>query len=156
LQSQDKVKDVRTYLKDEEANAVTVDRVELTSFREYAAPLEAAPPDPKETTREQIYEGVFLNPNRGAFGNDPKDWSFWRGEEVLTATIKDQHFLEQIDSGDIRLNDADLLTVRLLEKQKVKGTVVQKPTYDILEVTHYEKGHGDKEPPPPDDRTIPV
>jgi hypothetical protein len=142
LESQGKVTDVKTYLRGEEANAVTVERNELSSFKEYAAPPET-PVETKETTTEQIHEGVFLNPKRGAFGNDPKDWSFWRGQEVLTATIKDQHFLEQIESGDIRLNDADLLTVRLLERQKVKGTLVQKPTYEVLEVTHYEKGHAD-------------
>jgi len=145
LNVQARIDDVKTYLKESEDTAVTVERSEIPSFREYAEPAPALP-EPAETTRENTQVGVFLNPKRGAFGNDPKDWSFWRGDgEVLTATIKDQRFLAQIESGEIRPNHSDLLTVTLLEKQKVRGTAVQKPTYEILEVTQYTKGGGDSD-----------
>jgi hypothetical protein len=82
----------------------------------------------------------LLNPKRGAFENDPKDWSFRRGEDIITATIKDQNFLAKYAAGVIRLNSSDLLTVELLEKQKVKGTIVQKPSYEITRVTEYRQG----------------
>lgn len=71
-----------------------------------------------------------------------KIWSFKRGDEVITATVKDKNFLADIESGKVRLNHSDLLTVTLLERQKVKGTIVQKPSYEILDVTGYEKAAG--------------
>ena len=75
-----------------------------------------------------------------SFGDDPKDWSFYRGEEIITATIKDKEFLARYSEGEVRLNQSDLLTVDLLERQKVRGTIVQKPTYEVLRVTSYVKG----------------
>lgn len=105
------------------------------------------PPDvptgDSEITKEIIHPGVFLNPKRGAFGDDPKDWSFWQGEKVITATIRDKGFLAQHARGDIRLNESDLLTVDLLERQKVMGTKVQKPTYEVIRVIDYRKGEGE-------------
>jgi hypothetical protein len=139
LEEQPLVDDVKTYLKEDEAAAVVVRRDELPSFREFVNPP-PEPIDPAETVKETVHNGVFLNPKRGAFGDDPKDWSFYRGEEIITATIKDKEFLRQYAEGEIRLNQADLLTVDLLEKQKVKGTMVQKPTYEIAKVTSYVKG----------------
>jgi len=139
LESQPNVKDVKTYLKEDEAGAVQIERHEVPSLREYASPS-PLPTEPKETVKETLHPGVFLNPKRGAFGSDPRDWSFWRGEEVLTATIKDQNFLSQVEHGEIRLNKSDLLVVNLLERQRLKGTEVQKPTYEVIEVTQYVKG----------------
>jgi hypothetical protein len=133
------VEDVKTYIQGEEQSAVTVTRDEVPAIREFVAPS-SSPINPAETVKEILHQGVFLNPKRGAFGDDPKDWSFWRGDQVITATIKDKDFLAQTSSGEKRLNEADLLTVDLLERQRVKGTAVQKPTYEVIKVTDYKKG----------------
>jgi len=91
-------------------------------------------------SKETMTHNVFLNPKRGAFGDDPKDWSFWRGDAIITATIRDKEFLANVRTGDVRLNQNDLLEVDLLERQKIIGTRVQKPTYEIIKVTDYRKG----------------
>jgi hypothetical protein len=93
-----------------------------------------------EIVKEHIQQGVYLNPKRGSFENDPRDWSFYRGSEVITATIKDKLFLKDYSKGRYRLNSSDLLTVDLLERQTVVGTIVKKPAYEILRVTNYVKG----------------
>jgi hypothetical protein len=139
LEEQPNVQDVKTYLREDEAKAITVSREELPSFKEFANPS-PEPTDLLETIKETTHNGVFLNPKRGAFGDDPKDWSFYRGEEIITATIKDKEFLARYSEGEVRLNQSDLLTVDLLERQKVRGTIVQKPTYEVLRVTSYVKG----------------
>lgn len=139
LEAQPNIDDVKTYLKGDEDSAVKVERSEVAGLREFVNPS-LLPGDVKETVQESVQKGVFLNPKRGAFGDDPKDWSFFRGEDVITATIKDKEFLARYANGDVRLNQADLLTVDLLVRQKVKGTQVQKPIYEIIKVTHYEKG----------------
>lgn len=140
LETQSSIVDVKTYLKGDERTAVTVKRDEVPSLKEFVNPA-LLPTDPTETVTETVHNGVFLNPKRGVFGDDPKDWSFWRGkDEIITATIKDKNFLAQCADGEVRLNQTDLLTVDLLEKQKVKGTTVQKPIYEILKVTSYVKG----------------
>ncbi len=139
LDAQPNVDDVKTYLKGDESSAVKVERSDVSGLREYINPS-LLPADVKETAQDDIQKGVFLNPKRGAFGDDPKDWSFFRGDDVITVTIRDKEFLARCASGEIRLNQSDLLTVDLLVRQKVKGTQVQKPIYEILKVTHYEKG----------------
>jgi len=140
LEAQPNVTDVKTFLKEDEKSAVIVDRTDLPGFREYAHPS-ATLETTGETATETTHSGVFLNPKRGAFGDDPKDWSFYRGDEVITATIRDKDLLQKCANGEYRLNQADLLVVDLLERQRVKGTVVQKPIYEILKVTKYEKGY---------------
>jgi len=133
------IDDVKTYIEGDEASAVVVKRDEIPIIREFAMPS-LTPADAAEKVKETMHYGVFLNPKRGAFGNDPKDWSFWRGDEVITATIKDNYFLNEYANGDVRLNESDLLTVDLLERQKVRGTKVLKPSYEIVKVTDYQKG----------------
>jgi hypothetical protein len=139
LESQSSITDVKTYLKENESNAVKVDRSEIPILREFTNPS-PNPGEVKETVKETVHKDVFLNPKRGAFGDDPKDWSFYRGDDVITATVKDKEFLTKYARGEVRLNHTDLLTVDLLEKQKVKGTLVQKPVYEILKVTKYDQG----------------
>ena len=139
LEAQQSIKDVKTYIRDDESTAITVERSEVPSLREFVNPS-PVPTDAAETVKETVHKSVFLNPKRGAFSDDPKDWSFWRGDEIITATIKDKDFLSRYASGELRLNQSDLLTVDLLERQRVKETIVQKPTYDILKVTGYVKG----------------
>jgi hypothetical protein len=142
LDAQSEVRDIKTSLKGNADTAITVDRSDVPALREYASPS-ALPEDLRETVKETVHSGVFLNPKRGAFDDDPKDWSFWRGDDVITATLKDKGFLTKLHTGEYRLNRSDLLTVDLLERQKVKGTQVQKPTYEIIRVTNYQKGESD-------------
>lgn len=133
------VTDVSTYLQDDEAGKVEITRDDVPVFREFVNPS-LLPIDIAETVKETIHKDVYLNPKRGAFDGDPRDWSFRRGEEIITVTIKDRAFLENCMIGEYRLNHTDLLTVDLLEKQKVIGTKVIKPAYEILKVTNYIKG----------------
>jgi hypothetical protein len=141
MTDQSAVDDVKTYLEGEEEAAVIVGREEITAIRDFVTPPEISPE--AEITKETMHQGIFLNPKRGAFGNDPKDWSFWRGDDIITATIKDKEFLSRHASGEIRLNESDLLTVDLLERQRVAGTKVLKPTYEVIRIIDYKKGHGD-------------
>jgi hypothetical protein len=139
MEAQASITDVKTYLKEDKRDAVTFERSEVPILREFTNPA-PTPNDLAETVKEMIHKDVFLNPKRGAFGDDPKDWSFYRGEDVITATVKDREFLAKCARGEVRLNQSDLLTVDLLERQKVKGTIVQKPVYEIIKVTQYTQG----------------
>jgi hypothetical protein len=139
MDAQPNIEDVKTYLRDDESSVVKVKRDEVLGFREFISPS-ASPDDAREIVKDTTQVGVLLNPKRGAFGDDPKDWSFYRGDEVITATIRDKDFLAQCANGDVRLNHNDLLTVDLLARQRVKGTQVLKTTYEILKVTGYERG----------------
>jgi hypothetical protein len=141
MADQSGVDDVRTYLEGKEDAAVTVKRDEIQAIRDFVAPAESSPES--EFTKEIVHPGVLLNPKRGAFGDDPKDWSFWRGDQIITATVKDKEFLSRYASGIIRLNEADLLNVDLLERQRVMGTKVQKPSYEVIRVIDYRKGGSD-------------
>ena len=132
------INDVKTFIEDDESTAVTVTREEAPVIREYVNPQPTAA-NPKEMIKEQLHKGVYLNPKRGSFDGDPKDWSFRRGDEIVVATIRDRSFLEKCMNGEYRLNHSDLLIVDLLERQKVVGTNVMKPTYEIIAVTEYIK-----------------
>jgi len=137
LENQPFVDDVKTYLSDDEGSAVQINREDAHYIKEFAG---AALTEPAETVKESVHEGVFLNPKRGSFDGDPRDWSFYRGDgEIITATIKDKEFLQACEEGNYRLNASDLLTVDLLERQTVIGTRVKKPVYEILKVKSYIK-----------------
>lgn len=139
MEEQSSITDVKTYIDGNDKSEVRVDRSEVPALRESVHPSRL-PQDMAESINERTYTNVLLNPKRGAFGGDPKDWSFFRGDGIITATIRDKDFLAKCESGEYRLNQADLLTVDLLERQKIRGTQLQKPTYEILKVTHYQKG----------------
>jgi hypothetical protein len=140
MEDSSSVTDVSTYLEgDEENTEVKVTREEVPVLREYVNPA-PVPVEPDEVVKETIHEDVFLNPKRGAFDGDPRDWSFRRGDEIITATIKDKDFLDFCIKGEYRLNHNDLLKVDLLERQRVVGTKVLKPVYEIIRVKDYIKG----------------
>ena len=144
MQAQESVSDVRTYLKDDDTTSVTVSRSEMPALKEYVRPV-LTPQAFAEVAKDKTHYDVYLNPKRGPFGDDPSGWSFIRGDEVITATVKDRDFLASVESGKIRLNHSDLLTVTLLERQKLKGTIVQKPSYEIVKVTQYQQATGPQE-----------
>lgn len=133
------VTDVTTYLEGNSESRVEVTREDVPALREFINPS-ATPTDATETIKESLQRDVYLNPKRGAFDGDPRDWSFHRGDGIVVATIKDKDFLDRCEKGEYRLHRSDLLTVDLLEKQKVIGTTVMKPTYEITKVTNYILG----------------
>jgi hypothetical protein len=142
LEDQPSVTDIKTYVEGKAETEVVFDRSEVPAVREFMDPS-AKLTSGNEIVKEHIQEGVFLNPKRGSFENDPRDWSFYRGRgrnDVITATIKDKAFLQDYADGKYRLLSSDLLTVTLLERQTVEGTIVKKPVYEILRVTNYIKG----------------
>ena len=64
---------------------------------------------------------VFLSPKRGSFDADPRQWSFRMGgaeNQIITATIKDEEFLEKCKVGKIKPHHTDVLKVRLIQKIK--------------------------------------
>lgn len=134
------VQDVATYLDGDQSTRVEVTRDEVPILREFANPSSLPLLGSPEIVKEHLHPDVYLNPKRGSFDGDPRDWSFRRGDEIVTATIKDRDFLDRCEKGEYRLNAADLLIVDLLEKQKVVGTKVHKPTYEIVKVKDYIKG----------------
>lgn len=138
MQDQPSIDDVKTYLKGHEESAMVVDRNDVDSIRDFSSPT--VEEIHNEVTKETKHEGVFLNPKRGSFDGDPKDWSFWKGDQIIVATIKDKDFLRACVEGIYRLNGSDLLTVDLLEKQRIVGTQVLKPIYEITRVIEYKKG----------------
>lgn len=139
LDEQPYVSDVRTYIEDDEKSEVKIERQDASIFREFVNPS-PIPTSPEETIKEVLHPGVYLNPKRGAFDGDAKDWSFRQGDQIIVATIRDKDFLNRCLSGEYRLNYSDLLTVELLERQRVLGTLVMKPTYEIVKVTNYVRG----------------
>jgi len=142
MEDQSSVTDIRTYVEGESGTEVVFERSEVPIVREFMDPS-ATLTSSGEIVKEHVQEGVFLNPKRGSFENDPRDWSFYRGRgrnDVITATIKDKAFLQDYEDGKYRLLSSDLLTVTLLERQTVEGTIVKKPVYEILRVTNYIKG----------------
>jgi hypothetical protein len=131
-----KFEDVESYLESEpEDMRMVVTREDLPALKSSATvtPLE-------EQTKERILTDVVLNPKRGAFEGDGASWSFHRGDDVITATVRDQKFLRAIELGEIRPNHSDLMTVTLKETQKVIGTKVKTPKYEIMEVADYKVG----------------
>jgi hypothetical protein len=149
MEDQSSVTDIRTYVEGESETEVVFDRSEVPIVREFIDPS-ATVTSGGDIVKEHVQEGVFLNPKRGSFENDPRDWSFYRGRgrnDIITATIKDKAFLQDYADGKYRLHSSDLLTVTLLERQTVEGTIVKKPVYEILRVTNYIKG--------PEQKTLP-
>jgi len=138
LEQQISITDVKTYIENQIESEVIVTRADAQGLRDYVTPLDviAGP----EIMKEHTHHGVYLNPKRGAFDGDPKDWSFRRGGEIVVATIRDKEFLDKCTKGEYRLNHSDLLIVDLLERQRVQGTMVMKPAYEIIRVTSYIKG----------------
>ena len=140
MEDQSFVSNVETYIEGQSDTEVKVSRDEVPLMKEFANPSVVAVYE-NQIVKEHVQQGVFLNPKRGSFEGDPRDWSFYRGRgEIITATIKDKLFLKDYAEGKYRLHFSDLLTVELLERQTVVGTIVKKPVYEILRVTNYIKG----------------
>jgi hypothetical protein len=138
LEELQQVTDVRTYLDGEPKSACIITRNEAPAIKDFvSAPLSA---NPQESIKESLQKDVWLNPKRGAFDGDGKEWSFRRGDEIVVASIRDKDFLARCMNGEYRLNHSDLLIVDLLERQRVIGTQVMRPIYEIIVVSSYIPG----------------
>ncbi|SRR6266540_1315883 len=134
---QENVEDIESYLPDDEATKVVVTKEDVPLLKEYATSQPTETADDRDDAR--VLTNVYLNPKRGSYEGDGKQWSFHRGSGTITATIKDKRFLELVRSGEIRPHYSDLMTVTMSEKQKVTGTRVT-VTHEILSVDNYEFG----------------
>lgn len=134
--STDNIEKVESYIREERGAGGTEIRKEDAEYLKQYTPGKM---EQQEKTIENKVV-VFLNPKRGSFEGEGNSWSFRKGghrEEIITATIKDNDFLKQIESGRVRLVHTDLLKVEMLEKQKVIGNEVVSVTNDILKVIDY-------------------
>src|SRR5437868_6487387 len=67
------VTDVRTFMKDAEDQPMIVTRDEIPAIKDFVT-ASADATSPVEKVEEQTHYGVYLNPKRGSFDGDPKDW----------------------------------------------------------------------------------
>ena len=139
------VKAVRSFLSDQEdETAVSVTKDELPSLR---AAVFDEPQSERTTVATTV---VHLNPKRAGLDGDGKNWSFHRGDSIVTATIRDKEFLERCRTGEVRLGGRDLLTVELRETTTIQGTVVH-TSYEIIKVRNHVAGTGELLPEPRSD-----
>lgn len=87
--------------------------------------------NPVKLLGADIHE-VVLQVEEISFGKK-NNWKFRNGEEIITAKIADESFLEEVNKGRIRFGKNDLLKVKLkisqvLVKHKVKNT------YEIVKI----------------------
>lgn len=134
LLEKDGIDSYQSYLKDDEDNPVSNTKEDLEAFRGYSEGELNVLAD-EESESEYT---THLNFKRGSYEGQSDNWSFRKGNMILNATIKDQSFLDKIQSGEIRPFSKDLLKVRLKEKRKIKGTELLTPVYEILEVLEYK------------------
>jgi hypothetical protein len=131
-------KKVQSYIKSERKETL----VEFTQ-EDMPALLEAKPLELLQSSQtEQEVEHtnvVFLRPKRGSFEGESSKWSFRKGGrqgEILQVNIKDQDFLNKLESGEYRLSANDVLKVELKERQKLVGSDLR-TTNEIVKVLEY-------------------
>jgi hypothetical protein len=115
--------------------AVRVGKKQVAAIKEFRKRKDVTQAE-NEVTNETV---VFLQPKRGAFDAEGRNWSFHKGKEIITANIKDEAFLDHYRKGEFRLHHTDILKVKLVEHQKIKSGKLQ-TTYDITEVLDYTPG----------------
>jgi hypothetical protein len=128
---------ISSYLKNHENDSrVQFGEKEAAAIKQYG---KSEIPVTSETVVHESTFITYLNPKRGSFEGAPRDWRFGKGEETITATIKDDTFLQKLQNGDIRLYVNDRLKVKLLERQKLQGNEVVSTTYEVLKVLEYKE-----------------
>lgn len=85
---------------------------------------------------------VLLNPKRIALDGEGRNWSFNRGDHILTATIRDADFLRRVSSGETRLGHTDVLKVELQETQRIEGGKIR-ASNEVLRVLQHIPGTPD-------------
>jgi len=129
---------ISSYIKEDHGEPT--DKVEVTKNEaSYFEPQDVSKLlDESEEETEQVSE-IFLKPKRGSYEGEGYQWSFRRSDqsaEIITATIRDDEFLQKVRSGEIRPFHEDLLKVRLLTKQKVRGNELSE-SKEIINVLDY-------------------
>ncbi len=87
---------------------------------------------------------VVLKFKRGSFSGEPDNWSFKLDSDIITATIKDTVFLNDVKLGIKRPSSVDKFKVWLKEIKKVEGDKTSFK-YEILKVLDYEIGEKQQE-----------
>lgn len=132
-------KKVQSYIKSERKETLVEFTPTDVPALAAARPLEL----PQSADSEQEVEHtnvVFLRPKRGSFEGESSKWSFRKGGrqgEVLQVNIKDQDFLNKLESGEYRLSANDVLKVELKERQKLVGSDLR-TTNEIVKVLEYK------------------
>lgn len=134
---------IETYLDEENPPKIEFTNEDAKSLKDYS---EAEIPS---VDLEEVVENtmeVFLSPKRGSFDADPRQWSFRMGgaeNQVITATIKDDHFLEQCRNGEIKPHHTDILKVHLIQKiKKINGRLDPNSIcFEIEEILEYQVGN---------------
>ncbi len=118
---QNGISKIETYLKDDnksDSSTVEFSKKEAGFLKDYSD-AEVPSLDSEEVVETKME--VFLSPKRGSFDADPRQWSFRMGgadNQIITATIKDEEFLEDCKIGKVKPHHTDVLKVRLIQKIK--------------------------------------
>lgn len=134
---------IETYLKDSnqsDIGAVEFSKNEAKFLKNYSD-AEVPSLDFEETVESKME--VFLSPKRGSFDADPRQWSFRMGgadNQIITATIKDEKFLEECKVGKIKPHHTDVLKVRLIQKIKKINEILDSNSisFEVEEVLEYQ------------------
>jgi len=134
------IDNIECYIRDEqEATKATFEKDILESIKNYSVA-----DIPTLTLEEELETSmeVFVSPKRGSFDADPRQWSFRLGssnEQIITATIKDEEFMEKCKNDEIRLHFTDVLKVKLIQKLKKRDGVIDLNTgnYEVEKVLEY-------------------
>ena len=138
--SSPEVNGISSYIPGEETTRVNVGKDILESLDGFANGV--VPSFEPETENINMSE-LYVHPRRGPCDGTGGKWSFYRGDSIQSAIMKDKVFLERCARGEIRLHATDLLKVRLIERQRIVGTQVQ-TSWEIPEVLEYRRGPSQK------------
>lgn len=129
---------VESYIKSEEDQTKTVLTHDIVApIRAYS---QSALPSCEQEPVVENKRTVWLQPKRISVEGERNNWSFRLGpDNIITASVSDENFLEKIKSGEIRLSNSDRLLVELSERQVVRGMNVN-VTNEILTVREYVRG----------------
>jgi len=138
LLNQEGVSTVESYLKDQPSRNVKIDKNDYEAI-ENSAGLVNKDEEHKDEEANQNIVIMYLQPKRGSYEGAPTHWSFYVGsdkKESITATIKDQGFLDRINSGQLRPHHTDLLKVQIKTTQIIKGNEI-KTKREILKILEH-------------------
>ncbi len=140
---QDGLTKVETYLDKEEKTKVEFAKKEAEYLKNYAN-AEIPTLDLEEIVESPME--VFLSPKRGSFDADPRQWSFRMGgaeNQIITATIKDDDFLEKCKTGEIKPHHTDILRVKLIQKIKRINDKLDPDSisFEVEKVLEYQIGN---------------
>jgi len=132
------VESIESFIKnDEEKTKVVYNKEIVPSIKAYSAA--EMPINEQEESVENV-RTIWVQPKRVSVEGEKNSWSFRTGpDNIMTANICDDSFLEKIKDGSIRLSHTDRLLVEVTEKQNIRGINVT-ISNDITKVKKYVKG----------------